>query len=407
MMNAPQVSGVRKEEFLTELNAIAQWWITHCQDHDNGGFVGEIDVDNQVNPSANKGIIQNSRILWFFSEAALFSGNKEYATMAERAYDYLVRYFVDPIYGGVFWQLNAKGKVANNRKQTYAQAFFLYGLSAYFKLTKNEEVLRVAKSIYRLMETRTHDHNHGGYIEAFARDWSAIDDLRLSHLDLNSPKSMNTHLHVLEAYTALQIVAPSVEVIASIKRCLDYFNTYIIDKENFHLRMFYAMDWKDESVAVSYGHDAECSWLIWEALEVLQDEQLKNYYRDIVVNLARSCLEQGVGEHHEVFDAYNFKTNTLHDERIWWVQAEAVVGFLNAYQITGERKFYQAFVNSWEFIKKYQKDHQHGEWHWLSTLDLPRRGDCKVGLWKAPYHNGRTMMEVCRRLDELSGSSRF
>lgn len=407
MMNAPQISGVLKEEFLAEINAIADWWIAHCQDEQHGGFIGEIDVDNNIDPQANKGCILNCRILWFFSEAALFTGSANYAAMANRAYHYLTGRFVDRDHGGMLWELNHKGEVVNGRKQVYAQAFAIYGLSAYFKLTKNDGALKLAREIYQLLETRAYDNNSSGYFEAFGRDWSPIQDVRLSKLDLDSPKSMNTHLHILEAYTALQAAAPARDVAASIKRCLDCFDRYIINKETFHLRMFLSVDWRDESSSISYGHDIESSWLLWEAVNILQDNGLREYYRDIVIKLARNCVEQGVGEYHEVRDAYNFKTGTLMKERIWWVQAEGMIGFLNAYQITGEKKFYQAFVNLWEFIKTYQKDHDHGEWRWLSTLDHPSRGDYKIGFWKAPYHNGRAMMEVCRRLDELSDSKHF
>src|SRR5690606_9851511 len=266
---------------------------------------------------------------------------------------------------------------------------------------------KLAREIYQLLETRAYDNNSSGYFEAFARDWSPIQDVRLSKLDLDSPKSMNTHLHILEAYTALQAAAPARDVAASTKRCLDCFDNLIVNKETFHLRMFLSVDWRDESSSISYGHDIESSWLLWEAVNILQDNDLREYYRDIVIQLARNCVEQGVGEHHEVRDAYNFKTGTLMKERIWWVQAEGMIGFLNAYQITGEKKFYQAFVNLWKFIKTYQKDHDHGEWSWLSTLDHPNRGDYKIGFWKAPYHNGRAMIEVCRRLDELSDSKHF
>lgn len=392
--------------FESELNAIADWWVEHTVDEIYGGFVGEITVANKVNATADKGIILNARILWFFSEAAVFTGNKRYAQMAERAYEFIVKHFLDVEHGGVFWALDYKGNVVNNRKQVYAQAFAIYGLSAYYKLTKQAEVLSKALAIFELIEANAQDANHQGYLEAFTVSWGRLEDMRLSSKDLNSPKSMNTHLHILEAYTALHLVAPSPKLSAAIEHCLALFDRFIINKANWHLRMFQDMDWEDISTSYSYGHDIECSWLMWEAVESLASPALHAHYKPSVLALAETCLAQGIGKHNEVLDAYNFEANALVDERVWWVQAEALVGFLNAYHLTSEQRYLDAAINVWGFIETYQKDADAGEWHWLSTLDAPHTGDCKVGAWKAPYHNGRAMMESIRLLKKISNTSK-
>lgn len=394
-----------KNAFESELYAIADWWVDNTVDEIHGGFVGEMSVDNKVNATADKGIILNTRILWFFSEAALFTGNKRYTQMAERAYTYIVDHFLDTEHGGVFWALDYRGNVVNNRKQVYAQAFAIYGLSAYYKLTKQADVLAQAHAIFELIEANAQDENHQGYLEAFSNTWGRLDDMRLSEKDLNSPKSMNTHLHILEAYTALHIAAPNPKVSAAIKHCLGLFDRYIINKANWHLRMFQDMDWEDVSTSYSYGHDIECSWLMWEAVESLESEELHAHYKPAVIALAETCLEQGIGKHSEVLDAYNFETQALVDERVWWVQAEALVGFLNAYHLTGEQRYIDAALNVWEFINSYQKDSVGGEWHWLSRLDLPHTGDCKMGPWKAPYHNGRAMMESIKLVQKIFGNN--
>ncbi|WP_045855852.1 AGE family epimerase/isomerase [Teredinibacter purpureus] len=383
-------------EFRAELHHIANWWLENTLDEKHGGFVGEISVDNIPQLEADKGIILNSRILWFFSEAALFSGNEQYKLAADRAYDYLVKHFFDQEQGGVYWALDVTGTCVNDRKQIYAQAFSIYGLSAYYKLTQSKDVLAQAMTLFELIETRAHDDVNGGYLEAFARDWSPLDDMRLSDKDLNSPKSMNTHLHILEGYTALYIAQPSDVVAKAIKRCLMYFDERIINKQSYHLRMFQSMDWSDMSTSISYGHDIEASWLLWEAVEAVGDEDLLAHFKPLILNMANTILQHGVGRHGEVLDAYNFESDVLLDERVWWVQAEAMVGFLNAYHLTDDSAYLDAFQNAWSFVKTYQKDNEHGEWHWLSTLDSPHVGDCKIGFWKAPYHNGRAMMEVCK-----------
>lgn len=389
-------------EFRAELHAIADWWITHTQDETHGGFIGEISVDGEKNPHARKGIILNTRILWFFSEAALFTGNGQYRNMADRAYQYLMDYFWDEQHGGVLWELDSHGTCTNDRKQVYAQAFAIYALSAYFRLSQKALVLEKAMALFQLVESRARDPEYGGYLEAFASDWGPMEDMRLSTKDMNSPKSMNTHLHILEAYTALYLASPSERVAAAIRYCLDIFDQHIVNKDNNHLRMFQALDWADLSDTISYGHDIESSWLIWEAVEALAEQPLIERYRPMVIAMAETILAQGVGENGEVLDAFNFVRNELQQERVWWVQAEALVGFLNAHHLTGYTAFYSAFENVWTFIKRYQKDSEGGEWHWLSTLDAPHRGDCKIGFWKAPYHNGRAMMEVCKLFVKLA-----
>lgn len=393
-------------EFHNELHAIASWWITNTVDELNGGFIGEMTVDNQIVANANKGIILNTRILWFFSEASLFSKNhlKDnkhaalYENYALRAFKYLIEHFVDSQHGGVYWELNAQAELVNDRKQIYAQAFAIYALSSYYKLCGDETALNLAYKIFELIEVHALDKTHGGYIEAFDGSWNTLKDFRLSSKDLNAPKTMNTHLHVLEAYTNLYAVDKHAQVASAIRRCLHTFDKHIINHETAHLRMFQSLTWQDMSTSVSYGHDVECSWLMWEALKVLGDDAETSKYKPTVIKLAEVCLLQARGSYNEVFDAYNFVNNTTIVERVWWVQAEALVGFLNAYQISAEDKFYEAAAGVWSFIKQYQRDTDGGEWHWLSSLDAPHKGDCKMGFWKAPYHNGRAMMEASKIL---------
>jgi len=155
---------------------------------------------------------------------------------------------------------------------------------------------------------------------------------------------------------------------------LQYFHDFIIDHESHHLRMFQANDWTDLSTSYSYGHDIESSWLIWEAVEALGDEDLIDKFKPVVLGMADTVLRDGIGENGEVLDAYNFKTQTLLDERVWWVQAEGLVGFYYAYNISGEQKYYDAFLKVWAFIKNYQIDKANGEWFWLSEKDRPETG---------------------------------
>lgn len=411
-MNAASLPGHLSEltvEFHNELIAISDWWLNHAIDHESGGFYGEISADNRAENNASKGIILNSRILWFFSEVALetsrLPANKraEYAKAAQRAYDYIVNFFFDKTHGGVYWELDAKGNPINTKKQVYAQAFTIYALTAYYKLTKDQQALSHALDCFELLETKTIDREREGYLEAFTCSWGHIDDLRLSEKDLNFPKSQNTHLHILEAYTTLNQIHPTTEISSALRYSIELFDKYMIDKESFHLRMFMDNDWKDFSPGYTYGHDIEASWLIAKALESLGDDNYTNALMPTLIKIAEVTLNEGVGAHGQVIDAYDFTTKQQSPDIVWWVQAEALVGFLFAYRESKDVKYLRAAENIWSFIKQYQIDKKNGEWLWLSTLNTqPSEPYYKVGFWKCPYHNGRAMMEATQYLTKRS-----
>lgn len=390
-----------QSEFGEELVAIADWWLRHAVDHELGGFYGEVNVDNTPVKNASKGIVLNSRILWFFSEVALEVNNTEYRQAAKRAYDYIAHYFFDKEHGGVYWELDAQGNVINPKKQVYAQAFTIYALTAYYQLTQDQAALASALNCFELLENKTIDRDHEGYLEAFTREWGVIDDARLSEKDLNFPKSQNTHLHILEAYTTLNKIHPTPAISAALRYNIELFDKYIIDKNTYHLRMFLDNDWKDHSPGVTYGHDIEASWLIAKALESLGDNVYTKALMPTLIKIAEVTLHEGAGAHGHIIDAYDFATKMHSPDIVWWVQAEALVGFLFAYSETGKTQYLNAAETIWEFIKKFQIDKKNGEWFWLANMgDVQVKADYKVGFWKCPYHNGRAMMEAVRYLEK-------
>jgi mannobiose 2-epimerase len=384
-----------QKEFNTELVAIADWWSTHAIDQAQGGFYGEVDINNQPHVNASKGIILNARILWFFSAVAIEIDNPMYAAHAKRAYDYIQQYFYDATHGGYYWEVNAHGEPINTKKQVYAQAFTLYALCEYFKLTQEPSVLTQAIDCFNLIERKTIDAQYQGYLEAFTQTWAPIDDLRLSEKDLNFPKSQNTHLHVLEAYTNLYDIHPTPAVYSALKYTVDLFDQYMIDKHTYHLRMFMDLQWQDHSPGFTFGHDIEASWLIAKAVNLLGDANYQQQIMPSLIKIAQVTLQEAIGAQGQVMDAFNFKTQTINADNVWWVQAEALVGFLFAYEQTQQKEFYNAAKNVWSFIKTYQIDSAQGEWLWLSSLDnKTEQPFYKAGFWKCPYHNGRAMIEA-------------
>lgn len=385
-----------------ECQNIADWWMTHSVDALYGGFVGEVDAKSNPVINANKGIILNTRILWFFSEAALVFDKPEYKNFAVRAYDYLFQHFDDKQYGGVCWELDHQGRCLNAKKQSYAQAFAIYALSAYYQLTGDTAALNKAFAYFELLECHALDAEYGGYFEAFSQNWQPLDDMRLSAKDLNYPKSMNTHLHIIEAYTRLYQVSNEGRVGKALTTLLNVFEQHIILKPSLHLSLFQSADWQDCSPAFSYGHDIECSWLLWEAVEALNQTETTKRFKPLVLGMAQTCLEQALGQYGQVCDQYTFVDKKIHHESFWWVQAEAIVGFLHAFQLNGDAQFKQAAEDVWQFTQAQHIDREYGEWFWLALCDqVGVDNTYKAGFWKGPYHNGRAMMVAARLLGQI------
>lgn len=391
----------------TECHRIAQWWMENTIDHQHGGFYGVVDHHNRPIKNANKGIILNTRILWFFSEASKHYGNVQYGNIAKRAYDYLINHFDDKDNGGVKWELDSLGNTVSAKKQTYAQAFAIYGLSAFYQSSLDDKALNKAMSYFELIESKTIDPVYGGYLEAFSANWESLEDVRLSSKDKNLPKSMNNHIHILEAYTALYRATGSARVGKSLSDLISLVCEKILDKQTFHLRLFQNFDWSDMSDSVSYGHDIECSWLVWDALNALGDDGLIREYKPIVLKMAQTCLTQSIGDLGQVCDRFTFSDQKKHFESDWWVQAESLVGFLNAFQLTGKTEYYTACEKIWRFTQEQHIDHEHGEWSWVAKRDQNANNpQYKACFWKGPYHNGRAMMEAAQKLKEFAAFQR-
>ena len=391
-------------QFRQELTGnILPFWMRYTVDRTNGGFFGAVDCDLRVDTHAVRASVINSRILWTFSAAARVLGSAAYRDIADWAYEYIVDKFWDREFGGVYWMLDYQGNPISDRKQIYAQAFAAYGLAEYFRATGRAKSLELAKQLYRLIEEKSGEPEYGGYLEARFRDWSPLEDLRLSDKDLNCPKSMNTHLHVLEAYTNLLRVWDDAGLRASLAELLRVTMDRIVDGDTGHFKMFFDNQWTSLNDHVSFGHDIEGSWLMQEAAEVLGDRALVDRARDLAVRMAAAVYEEGLDKDGSIF--YEASHGRMVDpNKHWWAQAEAVVGFYNAWQVCGEERFRTAAWRAWEYIEDKVVDKVHGEWHaklrpdgtaWKAEEDSDA---CLVGAWKCPYHNGRVCLEMMTRL---------
>ncbi|MGF7030915.1 mannobiose 2-epimerase [Paenibacillus mucilaginosus] len=390
----PQVEKEVKDNILA-------FWLKQTPDAENGGFLGEIRSDLTVVDDAEKALVLNTRILWTFSSAYRIFKDPAYLEAAQRAYAYLTTYFTDREYGGLFWSVDAKGQPAQTKKQVYGQAFAIYAYAEYFRAAGVPEALDQAVELFHLLEKYSFDPVHKGYVEALSRSWEDTDDFSLSGKDLNEKKSMNTHLHVMEAYTNLYRVYPSKELYAQLKGLIEVTLNHIVDEQSTHFLLFFDEAWHSKSDHVSYGHDIEGSWLLVEAAEVLGDSDLLEQVKITALRMAEATYLEGIDEDGGLWNEADSKGNLLDPDKDWWPQAESVVGFYNAYQLTGEEKYLNAALASWKFIENHIVDREHGEWYWGVTRDRkPLTAQSKVSAWKCPYHNGRACFEIIERLHQ-------
>ena len=405
---------------------ILRFWLDQMMDYEHGGFYGRMDGNGELHKEAEKGAILNARILWAFSAAFRVLKHPEYLEAATRAKDYIIEHFIDQEYGGVYWSVDCEGNPLDTKKQFYAIGFMIYGLTEYARATGDREALDYALDLYDCIEEHAFDREHNGYIEACTREWGRIEDMRLSDLDANYPKSQNTHLHIIEPYTnllrclkeaqaqescdyvsAIGSVLPvgiSVppqtisEVEGALRNLVDIFTEKILNKETNHLDLFFGMDWtRGAGHLESYGHDIECSWLLHEAALVLGDQQVLNKVEPIVQAVAQASAK-GLRPDGSLIHEANLDTGYVDDDLHWWVQAENVVGWYNIWQHFGDEEALNRAEKCWHYIKKQLIDYEHGEWYWSRHANgLLNTKDDKAGFWKCPYHNSRMCLEIIER----------
>jgi 4-O-beta-D-mannosyl-D-glucose phosphorylase len=401
---------------------ILPFWRAQSWDTASGGFYGFIGNDNTQDPREPRTVVMTARHLWTYSAGACFLQDPALLEAADYAYAYLASY-VDPRHGGLYWAIDADAKPAVRRKQIYGEAFAIYGLAEYAAALKTfakdpSAAFGKALELYGLLETHARDRQYGGYLEARGEDWGAIPETRLSEVDINCDKSMNTNLHVLEAFTTLlrtaKLLYPEDAALSGrIRESLEALIQVTAEKilgPDYHLDLYFNRDFSTINDVVSYGHDIESSWLIWEAVQETENRYLAEKIRPLVLGIAQAVLREGFDPaggalENELHIRSKAEGGPFRDRtRIWWCQAEAMVGFFNAWQLSGNMAFLSALARQWEWIQQYQKDRVHGDWFWGVGVDgkaVPFF-TAKGGNWKTPYHNARSCMELIKRIQTIT-----
>ena len=384
---------------------IVPFWTGPALDHEQGGWLAWMSNELRVDRSQPKGLIVNSRILWAFSAIHRFRPDPLYRQMADRAFDFVMNRFWDEQYGGAFWRLDGDGRVLDASKKTYGQAFYIYALAEYHQAFGAPAALKRAVELFDLLERHAHDAQHGGYWEVRSRDWSEVADSRLSEKDLNEKKSMNNHLHVLEGFTNLYRAGRDPRVEQRLREVAALFEQRILDPQTGHLHHFFDEQWRVRSDTYTFGHDIEASWLLCEAAEALGEATLLQQARKVALRMAEVVLKEGLDIDGGL--CYEGKAGKVIDRRKeCWPQAEAVIGFLNAFQLSADAKYLEAARRVWNYIEDHLVDRVHGEWFWRINADGRPDPDLpKVSEWKGPYHGSRACLETLHRLSQLGSLS--
>lgn len=396
-----------KQELLYD---IIPFW-RKLRDDTYGGYYGWLSYDLKLDKKSEKGCILNSRITWFFAnaytlykkgiiteeecQAAGFCG-EDLLAEAKHGYEFFKNHCLDREFGGIYWSLNYDGSPLDTTKHTYNQAFCIYALSSYYEASGDEEALTLARTLFSLIEEKCTDEI--GYLEAFTREFAPESNEKLSENGVLADKTMNTLLHVFEAYTELYRVAGDLDVKKRLLWILNIFATKVYNKKTHRQEVFFDAEYNSIIDLYSYGHDIETAWLIDRGVEVLKEPACTESMYPITQELTAQIYRVAFNGHSL---ANECDTGIVNVNRVWWVQAETLVGFLNGYEKTPENlKYRDAALAQWEFIKDYVIDKREGsEWYWEVNEDgSPIEGRPIVEPWKCPYHNGRMCFEVLTRI---------
>lgn len=374
-------------------------------DRVNGGYLEDWKGGRFV-VRGEKFLTLQARQLWFFSTMAARQIEREKSLEAAMAgYLWLERSFRDANRGGYYSVVTDGGRPVDMRKHAYLNSFALYGLVAYYEATKDRPVLERAKELFEVLDRRARDGVQGGYNEFFEADWSPVKVAgRGTYVGALGTKTYNTHLHLLESFTALYRVWPEGRLRERLAELVAINTRTVSHPSAPHNVDGWWPDWRvvDEprNMRASYGHDVECLWLGMEAVRALGWPEA--LYRGWARSLGDYCLEYGYdGDHGGFFYMGDSREMADDTKKEWWVQAEAMVGMLELFRLTGEAKYYRAFEGTLDFVERHQVAPGGGWWATLRSDGTASGSDTRSSMWQGAYHNGRALLLSAILLESL------
>lgn len=347
-----------------------------------------------------------ARQLWFFS--VLAEANVDRSRCLEAAnhgYLFLERAFRDPRFGGYVSKTDDGGAVVDARKHAYHNSFVIYGMVAYYRATRLGAALSRAQELFRVLDEKAHDARHGGYGEFFHPDWRPVTDPAESgYVGAIGTKTYNTHLHLLESFAALYRVWPDPVLRARLAELVRINTTTVRHAEVACNIDGWWPDWRmveqPRNLRASYGHDVECLWLTLDAVRALREPEA--LYLGWAQSLAGYSLAYGYDADHGGFYYTGPLGGPADDTRKeWWVQAEAMVGMLELYRLTGDPKYYRAFSRTLEFVQRHQVAADGGWWATRTADGSAHANTSRSSMWQGAYHNGRALLLCAEMLSQI------
>jgi mannobiose 2-epimerase len=376
---------------------IAAFWYPGTIDRSNGGYILNHDLEGRQKSGGTKMIVTQSRMLWLFSRLARAGySSREYLEAADSGYRFLMDKMRDEKNGGFFWEVDMTGdKKLRRKKHLYGQSFALYALSEHYLATGKKEALDAATDLFMLMESKAHDATNGGYVEWFNEDWTPAARDEVTYMGEPGFKLMNTHLHLLESVTCFYRASKLPLARERVLELIRIQSNAVVRKGLVACTDKYEQDWTPvltgNYARVSYGHDLENIWLLMDACDAVE---ISNYpLQDLYRALFDYSLKYGYDESQGGFYNYgSFNKSASNRDKVWWVQAEALVSALDMYRLTKDPRYLEIFRKTYGWVQNHQVDWKHGEWHDTITPAGSPKGD-KAQIWKDGYHNGRAMIE--------------
>ncbi len=391
-------------------------WFPRTIDNEHGGFYSDFTRDWQRSKSHGKFSVFQGRMTWISAEVVMRRPElrDQYLPYVRHGVDYLKNVMWDKQYGGFFWGLGDDGKVSSaftDGKHLYGISFCIYGLAAAYQADHDPSALALAQEAFRWNEVHAHDSVNEGYYEWLQRDGTPVQATPYDAVIHESPlgvgpvgyKSMNTHIHLLEAYTELYAVWKDDTLRQRLEELLHLVRD-TISVEPGAMNLYFTNSWHALPDHDSYGHDVEATYLMQEAAAALgksSDIRTERVGRMLTDHaLAYGWDEARGGIFHS--GAFAGKPDDLLKE--WWVQMESLNTLLLLHEKYGAQTdiYWRDFQKQWQFIQRYQIDSQfHGDYSLIKPDGTPT-STAKGVIWKAAYHDGRALLNVSERLRRLA-----
>ena len=418
-------SGLAREAEENLQNHVLGKWFPASIDRAGGGFHQNFGEDWTRTSGSEKSIVYQSRLTWISAQAALRFKNEparaaQYREFSRHGLEFLEQKMWDKAGGGLFWEVDPSGRPTSERggeKHAYGIAFAIYAATANYQATRDVRALNLARRAFMWLEAHAHDGRNGGYYEALSREGKPI--LAASKA-AGAPtgdaigtrygfKSMNTHIHLLEAFAALYEAAPQPLVRRRLEEVLALVRDRIAVAPGA-LSLYFTPDWRAVPDHDSYGHDIETAFLLAEATSALgrpNDARTWSVARSLVDNALSVGWDSELGGFYDAGTAFHGPdlAHTSLTRKVWWVQAEGLNALLLMHERFGRQdsRYWAAFVRQWNWIQTRQIDAQNGGWHpELSREGVASAGRAKSDRWTEAYHQGRALLHVSEALDRLA-----